>query len=376
MIDALLPAHYVTTSSALRDLMHELQQQPLVAVDTESNSYYAYVTRVCLVQLSTPTQDYILDPFAIDDMQPFGDLLANPQVEKVFHAAEYDLICLRRDFGFAAANLFDTMLAARLCGEQTFGLNDILKRHFGVTLDKTHQLDDWGVRPLSAESLRYAQMDTHYLPALRQIYYDKLAELGALDEAREVFEDALRVEIKPNTFDPDGFWKLIRPKELKGQPLAVLSALYALRERVAMATNLPPHRVIENHTLVRMAAHPPLGMRDLWQLRGVNMTALKPYAQELLETVRAAQKAPIPTMPEPKRVDPVLSDRYIALHAWRKEKGIARGLDSNIIVSKQTLWEIARLMPQTHEELAQVVGMGAWRLQAYGDEILALVRTL
>lgn len=370
------PADYIATNDALKTLINQLQKETLVAVDTESNSLYAYVTRVCLVQLSTRTHDYIIDPFAIDDMTPFGTLLANPQVEKVFHAAEYDLICLRRDFGFEAVNLFDTMAAARVCGEVQFGLGDVLKRHFEIAVDKAHQLDNWGARPLDADSLHYAQMDTHYLPALRDIYHNKLLEMGALEEAQEVFQDILRTESKPAEFDPDGYWRLVRPKETKGQAIAVLAALYALRERIATQMNLPPYRVIENFALVRMASHPPHSNKDVFQVRGVNANAVRAHVPELLALVREALKAPVPTMPEPKRVDPILSDRYITLHAWRKNRAIKRGVDSNIIVSKQTLWEIARAMPKTHDELAQITGMGAWRMKTYGDEILALVCTL
>src|SRR5690606_29531 len=132
--------------------------------DTESNSLYAYRERVCLIQLSTRSRDYILDPLIIVDMSPLAPLLADPGVEKVFHAAEYDLICLHRDYGFIVNNLFDTMVAARICGYKAIGLGSLLSEFLGVELDKRHQRDDWGERPLPPDSLRYAQMDTHYLP--------------------------------------------------------------------------------------------------------------------------------------------------------------------------------------------------------------------
>ena len=166
-VPSLPPATFITTYDALCQLVEQLSQETLIALDTESNSMHAYRGRVCLIQLSTREKDYIIDPLAITDMQPLGQLLVAPSIEKIFHAAEYDLICMQRDFGFSIINVFDTMLASRLLGVPHVGLADVLAAHFGVKPDKRHQLDDWGERPLPEESLIYAQMDTHYLPSLR-----------------------------------------------------------------------------------------------------------------------------------------------------------------------------------------------------------------
>ena len=107
-------------------MIKDLSVQPRVSVDTESNSLHAYREQVCLVQFSTPTTDYILDPFVFSDLSALGPLFNNPSQEKIFHAAEYDLICLTRDFGFEFANLFDTMYAARVLGYPLVGLDNML----------------------------------------------------------------------------------------------------------------------------------------------------------------------------------------------------------------------------------------------------------
>src|SRR5688572_28270432 len=111
-MDQLQPATYIRKFPDLVQWTEALKQEPLLAIDTESNSLYAYRERVCLIQLSTRSHDYILDPLIIADMSPLASLLADPGIEKVFHAAEYDLICLQRDYGFVVNNLFDTMVAA------------------------------------------------------------------------------------------------------------------------------------------------------------------------------------------------------------------------------------------------------------------------
>ena len=147
-----------------RDLLSQAQ----VAVDTESNSLFAYREQVCLVQFSTAEKDYLLDSLALQDLRCLEPLFSSPAIEKVFHAAEYDLICLRRDFGFTFANLFDTMVAARILGRDGVGLGAMLEAEFGLHLDKRYQRANWGERPLKPALLAYARLDSHYLVALRQ----------------------------------------------------------------------------------------------------------------------------------------------------------------------------------------------------------------
>ncbi|MGB1287874.1 MAG: ribonuclease D, partial [Aggregatilineales bacterium] len=140
---------FVVSDDALRDLVDMLSSETLLAIDTESNSMYVYRSRVCLIQVSTREHDYIIDPLAIEDMQPFGELMKNPDIEKIFHGAEYDLLCLKRDFNFELVNLFDTMLTARLLRLEVQGLADLLYAYFQIDMDKTQRLSNWGVRPLT-----------------------------------------------------------------------------------------------------------------------------------------------------------------------------------------------------------------------------------
>ncbi len=154
------PSQVITHAAALRTLANELQRHPIIAVDTESNSLYAYRERVCLIQFSTPLADTLVDPLALDDLTPLAPIFADPKIEKVFHAAEYDLICLKRDFGFEFANLFDTLVAARILGRKHVGLGAILAAEFNVEQDKRFQRANWGARPLPPDHLFYAVQDT------------------------------------------------------------------------------------------------------------------------------------------------------------------------------------------------------------------------
>ena len=118
---------FVTQYDELQHLVEKLLKEPIIAVDTESNSLFAYQEQVCLIQFSTRKSDFLVDPLALQNLEILAPVFSEPGIEKVFHAAEYDLICLKRDFGFEFSNLFDTMVASRILGREAVGLGSILK---------------------------------------------------------------------------------------------------------------------------------------------------------------------------------------------------------------------------------------------------------
>jgi ribonuclease D len=370
------PAIYIATDEKLVGLVQQLQNEPLLALDTESNSMYAYHTKTCLIQLSTRTEDYIIDPLAITDMQPLGTLLADERIEKVFHGAEYDLILMNRDFGFTVHNLFDTTYAARLCQVARFGLADLLSKFFSVEMDKKHQTDNWGIRPLKADSLAYAQMDTHYLPALRDVLLEKLKELKRVEEAQEVFGDVLRVEVKENGFDPEGFWKIGAPNAMNKREMAILRELYLLRDSMARDANVPPFKIFTNEVMMSIARQQPQNFTDLFGMKGLSPRYIRQWGDDLLDAIEHGRKNQLPRPPHRERPDPVMADRFTILQNWRKQIAEKRGLDSVLIISRQTLWDIARELPQDKEALAKIEGVGQWRLENYGDSLLKVISTL
>ena len=161
------PPLWVDAPVVFHQMIGDLSAESRIAVDTESNSLHAYREQVCLIQFTTPLKDYVVDPLALNDLSALGPIFSDPKIEKIFHAAEYDLICLRRDFGFKISNLFDTMHAARRMGYPYVGLDNLLAEKFQFEMDKRHQKADWAVRPLTAAQLDYARLDTHFLFALR-----------------------------------------------------------------------------------------------------------------------------------------------------------------------------------------------------------------
>ncbi len=367
----------VSTPTALRVLVDELQKQSLIAVDTESNSLYAYQERVCLIQISTLDHDWLVDPLALDDLSPLAPLFASTAIEKVFHAAEYDLMCMKRDFGFTFNNLFDTMLAARIIGLKSFGLGSLLEAYFGVQVDKRFQRADWSLRPMPPEQSKYAQQDTHYLPLLRDMLLNKLRENSQLDEAREVFALMADVPAAQRSFDPDGYWRIHAARDFSRRQMAMLRELYLLREQIAERRDRPPFKIFTDEVMVAIVKAEPHTLRDLAAVPGMSHSQLERYGDKLLLAVQHGLKVNPPSRPDrAPRLDPATLARYDALHEWRKARASERGVESDVIIPKDTLWALARSVPRTPDDLNAIPGLGPWKRKKYGAELIGLLATI
>jgi len=363
---------YIETQQALQNLASSLFNESLIAIDTESNNIYVYQERVCLIQISTRTNDYIVDPLAIPDLSVLKPIMEADFIEKVFHGAEYDIVSLKRDFGFTINCLFDTMTAARLCGFDSVGLGNVLHKMTGLQLDKRFQMDNWGMRPLSDSHLRYAQMDTHFLPYLRDEFHKFLEQRGQLEEAMEIFAEIAALPPAPEkSFQANDFWKIGRPYNLKRHEMKVLCALYAWREQTAMEENLPPNKILTNRALIEIARRKPSNYTQLKAIRAINRQQREAFNDAILAAVEAGkQLGRLPAPPRDKRPSPEVSERYAALRSWRRDRASERGVDSDIIVSRHTLWALAYEAPYSLDELKGIDGIGPWRLEHYGEELL------
>ncbi|MCB0256415.1 MAG: ribonuclease D, partial [Anaerolineae bacterium] len=224
--------------------MEAARGEPIIAVDTESNSLFAYYPRICLIQISFPGADYVIDPLVVD-VDPLDEIFADPACQKIFHAAENDILGLKRDFGFSFTNIFDTMMAARILGWQHAGLAAILENLYGVTLNKKMQRTNWGKRPLDAQQLSYAQLDTVFLLDLKEKQEVELRQRGRFEEAQESFDRLPDLEYQSKDFDPDGFWSVPGARDLSPKELAVLRELYIFRDQQASHEDRPPFKIFD-----------------------------------------------------------------------------------------------------------------------------------
>ncbi len=366
----------VIDASELASLVVQLSSCPVIAVDTESNSLYAYQEQVCLLQFSIPGADYLVDPLNGLDLSSLGEVFANSQVEKIFHAAEYDVLCLRRDYGWTFNNLFDTMWAARILGWPHNGLGNILQEKFGVRLNKRWQRHDWGRRPLSAEALAYARLDTHYLLVLREQMLAELEQKKRLAEARELFAEVAQSEPNFPPFDPDRhLWKVKGVRDLTPETRAILRELLIWRDGEASRRNLPPFKVLSDRTLIALAQARPRRTDQMQDIVGLKPHHVQRYGQKIARAITKGSQTEPPKYPsQAPRPPEIVLERYEALRTWRKKTATRRSVDPDVVVSNATLWVLAQRAPQTLDQLDQVDALGDWKRDTYGQELLNVLR--
>jgi ribonuclease D len=357
-------------------LMSQLRNEPLVAVDTEAASFHRFLDRVYLLQLSSRTETAVVDPLAVSNLNPLGQLLADPGIEIVFHDADYDLRLLENQYGFRANHLFDTRIAAQLLNEPGVGLAALLEKYLGIQLDKRFQRADWSARPLTPDMLEYAAADTRHLPALRDRLRARLQDLGRLDWAEEEFQilsDAARLAGEP---DEPGFLRLKGAKALKGRSLAVLRELFHWREELARRTDRAAFRILNNEPLLAMAKSPPRDLVALKSVRGISPEQLQRRGKDILEAVQRALQLPESELPRVERraryqPDAALEARIERLKAVRNTLAQRYDLAPGVLCPNGVLEAIARVNPATREQLGEIRELRRWQLREIGSELLA-----
>ncbi len=363
----------ITKPIGLKRLANTLTKQPIVAVDTESNSLYAYREQVCLVQFSSPVNDYLVDPLAATDLSPLAPIFSDPHIQKVFHAAEYDLICLKRDFGFSISNIFDTMLAARILGRKEVGLGSMLEGEFNIQVDKRHQRANWGQRPLPDFLLDYARQDTHYLIPLKEKLEKEMKKKGLLGLAQEDFQRLCQVEASPES-DRGGCWRVNGVHHLSPQQVAVLHELCLYRDEAARRSNRPLFKVISDHTLHAIAQASPTTMEELKSLPGMTNHQISRHGKALLEAVQRGLQAQPVHPPRNIRPDNRFLARLEALKQWRKLKAHQLEVESDIILPRDLLNRLAAKNPKNDHALSDCLADVPWRRDRYGEEILTVLK--
>jgi ribonuclease D len=351
-----------------------------VAVDIEADSLYHYMEKVCLIQISSDRDTFILDALAVRSLNALGRILEDPAVEKVFHAASYDLYCLRRDYGFSFCNIFDTHLAAQLMGYEQLGLDALLERLLGVAHSKRRQRDDWSRRPLLPEQLEYAAMDTQHLLELRDLLEQQLRKKGRLSWAQEEFKALADLETQEREFDPEGFRRIKGSRDLPLQQLAVLRALYLLRDRFAREIDVPSFKVINNSVLLDLARRPPRSPREIFKRPGISLRVARRFSREICRAIESARSEDpsfltLPVRDSGKPPSKEAKARTEILKRWRREKAEELQLHVGVIFPGTLLEKMAAFPPADLTVLEEMPGMRHWRVQEFGKEILRLLRS-
>lgn len=372
MSDTLPPPVWVNTTQLLKKMVEDLASQSRVAVDTESNSLHAFREQVCLLQFTSAKTDYLLDPLELKDLAVLAPIFADPKIEKIFHAAEYDLICLRRDFGFTFANLFDTMQAARVLGYPAVGLDRLLGDKFQIKMDKRHQKANWAARPLTKEQIHYARLDTHYLFDLRDALELELREKERLVFALEDFNRACLLEEQKQRSNGESWERFSGRKDLSLRELTIISQLCKWRDREAEKLNRPPYKVVMDDVFVALVKNPPEQKVDL-SAAGLSEKQIKLWGDQVLGAIRRGVEAPLVERKQVERKNEAVLRRLEKLKAWRKSIGLEMKVESDIILPKPYLGLLSENPPKTLDELRNLMKDTPSRVERYGVQILKVL---
>jgi ribonuclease D len=371
---------YVDTAPKLAALTAALRGAPRLGVDTEAASFHRYRDRIYLLQVSSATQTALIDPLAVADLRPVGDLLGDSSIEKTFHDADYDLRVLDRDYGFRAARLFDTRIAAQLAGEPAIGLAALLEKYTGIKLDKEHQKADWSLRPLTPSMLAYAAADTLHLLALRDALEQRLEQLGRLGWALEEFKqlESLRWT-GPAEGDDAAYLRLKGAKGLTPRSLAALQLLHRWRETVAERVDKAPFRIIGNDALVGVSRALPASTQELSRIRELPASLARRHGAALLDAVAKAQALPGHELPRLERRPRLHKDagfdaRVEKLKAARNAVATALGLEAGVLCGRTTLEAVARARPADRAALDRVAELRDWQRNVLGAALLEALR--
>jgi len=309
-------------------------------LDLEADGFHRYPEHVSLIQLALPEGPIqLLDPLALEHLEPLGGVLAEPTVEKVFHSADYDLRSLDRDFDFHVNGLYDTAIAARFCGSERTGLANVLGEHLDLQLDKPKRLQrlDWSLRPLDATAIAYAAADVAHLLMLADTLAQRLADLGRTAWVAEECRRLEGVRYTPPAPPEQSFLTVPGARKLTGRGLAVLRELYVFREHEARRIGRPPYRVMSNSALLSLAEDPPPNLKHV---RGVGRRTLARAGRRLEAALRRGVQADPVYLPHRRSGNPWTPEarhRLAALKEWRSGEAERLGLDTG------TVWPAAHL---------------------------------
>ncbi len=287
------PIHFVEDEKGLKDCVKRLKGVKLLGVDTESNSLFAFTERVCVIQVASDKDLFIIDPLTITDLSPLMAFLEDEKITKVFHGADYDVMCLKRDYDVQIRSIFDTYITSRLLGREKLGLADLAHGCSGVTLAKKYTKSNWGKRPLSPEQVEYLVDDVRYLHEIHACLSQELKDAGKEEEATKAFkklESLPGMRAEPTV---DDFWRMKRTRELSDPSLGALKALVALRLDRAKRLDRPVFKVIGNDTLVTIAKELPQTMEELSRIKGVSPYIQRTFGAQLLRAVQQGKKHPV-----------------------------------------------------------------------------------
>ncbi len=363
----------IDTTAALAKACDQLAQSDYVTIDTEFLRETTFWPVLCLIQMASPDLEVIVDPMAPGiDLQPFFALMSDEKVTKVFHAARQDLEIIYNLGRIIPRPIFDTQVAAMVCGfGDSVSYDQLVQRTKGVPIDKSSRFTDWSHRPLSEKQLAYALADVTHL---RDVYQHLKAELEREGRSLWVSEEMAVLE-SPVTYDmpPEDAWLRLRMRLKKPQELAVLREVAGWREKEARSRNVPRSRVLKDDTIYEIAQQQPKDSEALGRLRTVPKGWERSSSgAAVIEAVQRALALPRSEMPQPQRHAHAPEGAAAAaemLKVLLKLISDKHGVAAKVIANSEDLDRIA-----AEGEKADVPALHGWRRDLFGSVALRLIR--
>ncbi|MBO6719365.1 MAG: ribonuclease D [Rhizobiaceae bacterium] len=363
----------ITKQAELDAAIATLQASDFVTVDTEFIRETTFWPELCLIQIASPDTAVLIDPLSPGiDLKPFFALMADESVVKVFHAARQDIEIIFHRGGLIPHPVFDTQVAAMVCGfGDSVSYDQLVNKITGVRLDKTSRFTDWRRRPLSDKQLEYALADVTHLI---EVYRHLAAELERENRAHWLNEE-MEVLTARETYDPhpQDAWKRLKMRNAKPQQLAIAQAIAAWRELEARERNVPRGRILKDDALVEIAQQMPRDAAALGRLRAIPRGWERSAAASgLMEAVTAALAIPKEDLPKPQRHAPPSEGANAAaelLKVLLKLVAEKEGVAPKVLATSDDIDRIA-----SNGENAEVAALHGWRREVFGERALQLVR--
>ncbi len=356
----------ITATAELANFCHSLAGLPFVAVDTEFMRETTYWPKLCLIQAASGSAQAVIDPLAPDlDLAPFLDVMRDPAIVKVFHAARQD-VEIFNNLGAMPKPLFDTQVAAMAAGfGEQVAYDALVRQMLRADIDKSSRFTDWARRPLTAAQFTYALGDVTYLAQLYPILRDRLEAAGRLTWVTE--EMAALTDPALYDVEPENAWRRLKPRRHSAKYLAVFKAVAAWRERTAQARDQPRGRVLKDDAIDEVATQAPSDAEALSRLRSVPKGfSGSRFAEGLLAAIGEALKDPEAYAPAVARThyapSPAAGAVVELLKVLLKARSEDAGVASRLIATVSDLERIA------NEDEADVPALRGWRREAFGSD--------
>ncbi len=365
---------FIESDQELAQVCAKLAQEPIIGVDLEADSMHCFQEKICLIQIATEEEAFLVDPFIISDFSEFSDILQRDDIIKIFHGSDFDVRSIDREMGVRIHNLFDSEIACRFLNVRERGLAALLKEHFNVYVDKKFQKVDWSKRPLKEDMIAYSVEDVAHLVKLHRILMERLEKINRRHWAEEEFEAQSRVKYENHHTFPL-FKKFKGAGRMDNRSLAVLENLLQVRLKMAEKKDLPLFKIMSNQSIMTMATQRPASSGEMVSIKALSKRQAGMYGKFCKEAIEQAldlSHKDLPSYPKTRmpRKTPVVQERINQLKKMREKKSESLGMEPGFLINNALIMAVAFANPGAMDELAEIQPIRNWQMECLGQDIL------